>query len=455
MESFVPPYPKPHRSKLSRLARFGVGWGSWIHTLYEKSYRMKMGEVKLPGMHFFLPNEVGLVNRVMDNPKEFPKHQFLHEILEPLIGDSVFSINGEAWKHARAMVNPAFAHTHITKVFATMDGAALELVERIRTRDLSRPLLIDPFMTHVTADIIFRTILSDKLSEEEALRIYGAFERYQKYVQPSMILRSYGLPVGYYKRKLLKAAKEIHDVFTPPIKARHAAFHAGEEGPDDILKTLMEAKHPVTGAPFTYKELVDQVAIIFLAGHETSASALTWALYLLASCPHIQEAVRQEAAASAMGEVASIRQLERTKDVFRETMRLYPPVSFLMRQVAEPMEMRGKPLKPDDLLVVSPWLVQRNEDNFPCPHAFQPERFTDPAQQEACRHAYLPFGKGPRICIGAGFAQQEAVLILARMVEAFELSVPEGEKPEPVYRLTLRPKHGIRLTLKARHPIAH
>ncbi len=450
MEHFVPPYPKPHRSKLGRLARFGVGWGSWIHTLYEKSYRMKMGEVKLPGMHFFLPNEVSLVAQVMDDPKQFPKHAFLHEILEPLIGDSVFSINGDAWKHARAMVNPAFAHTHLSKAFGTMDEAAREMVARIRTRDLSKKLHIDPLMTHVTADIIFRTILSEKLTEEEALRIFASFERYQKYVQPSMILRSYGLPMGYYKRKLLKAAAEIHAVFAPPIKARHAAFHAGEEGPDDILKALLEAKHPITGAPFTYKELVDQVAIIFLAGHETSAGALTWALYLTASCPHVQATMVAEAHAANLDDSGSIRHMEQTKNVFRETLRLYPPVSFLMREVAEPMTMRGKALKPDDLLVVSPWLVQRNEDNFPCPHAFQPERFTDPAQQDACKNAYLPFGKGPRICIGAGFAQQEAVIILARMVEAFELSVPQGERPEPTYRLTLRPKHGIRLKLTPR-----
>lgn len=447
---FTPPYPKPHRSKLSRLARFHVGWGSWIHTLYEKSYRMKMGEVRLPGVDFFIPNEVGLVERIMDEPANFPKHRMLHEVLEPLIGDSVFSINGEAWQHARAMVNPAFAHTHLRRAFATMDEAVQTMIARIKSRDLSTPQHIDPLMTHVTADIIFRTILSKSLSEEESLRIFAAFERYQQYVQPCMVLRSYRLPIGYYKRKLLKAAAEIHEVFAPIIAERHRAHHAGEDGPTDILTALLDARHPVTGAAFTHKELIDQVAIIFLAGHETSASALTWALYLVASCPHTQQAMLKEAQDAAPISPDSIRPMVLTRDVFRETLRLYPPVSFLMREVATPTRMRNKDVKPGDLLVVSPWLVQRNEDNFPCPHAFKPERFEDDTQREACKHAYLPFGKGPRICIGAGFAQQEAILVLASMVQHFELSVPAGEKPEPISRLTLRPRHGVRLQLRAR-----
>lgn len=447
--SFVPPYPKPHTNKLGMAARFVTGWGSWIHTLFEKSYRMKMGEITLPGIDFFIPNEPGLVDTIMQQPHRFPKHHLLHEVLEPLIGDSVFSINGKAWEQARAMVNPAFAHTHLKRAFATMDEATRAMIERIASRDLSKPLHIDPLMTHVTADIIFRTILSQSLTEEEALRIFASFERYQKYVQPCMILRSYGLPIGFFKKRLLRAAQEIHDVFAPIVRARHEAFHAGKEGPEDILKALLEARHPETGAPFTYRELVDQVAIIFLAGHETSASALTWALYLIASCPHVQDMLRAEAAANWPLDSDTIRQLEKTRDTFRETLRLYPPVSFLMREVLEATEMRGKQVEPGALLVVSPWLIQRSENNFPCPHAFQPERFADPAQAEACKEAFLPFGKGPRICIGAGFAQQEAVLILAQMLQHFRLAVPPGMVPEPVSRLTLRPKDGVRLQLSA------
>jgi cytochrome P450 len=445
-EVFIPPYPRPHKNKLSRVARFYEGWRSWIHTLYEKSYHMKMGEIRLPGIHFFIPNQSHLTTQILDDPKKYPKHALLHEVLKPLIGDSVFSINGETWKNARAMMNPAFAHTRLQRAFANMDGAAMTMVERIRRTDLSKPVMIDPIMTHVTADIIFRTIFSSELSQADAEKIFMAFERYQAYVQPTMLLRSYGLPIGFLQRKLDAAAAIIHESFAPVVKARHASFHAGNEGPEDILQALLQAKHPVKGEAFTEKELIDQVAIIFLAGHETSASALSWSFYLIASCPHLQDALRKEATAQALS-AESLRYLEQIKNVFKETLRLYPPVSFLMREVTEPTLMRDKPIKPGDLLVISPWLLQRNPENFPCPHAFMPERFDDPAQQEACKNAYLPFGRGPRVCIGAGFAQQEAMLIIARMLEHYRLSVPAGFVPQPVSRLTLRAKKGIMLQI--------
>lgn len=450
---FTPPYPEPHRSKLASIPRFISGWGSWIHTLYAKSYRMKMGEIRLPGVDFYIPNDLPLVEEVLEHPERYPKHAMLHEVLEPLIGDSVFSINGEAWKDTRAMVNPAFAHTHLRRAFPTMDAAATDLLSLIQKQDLGKPVHIDPLMTHVTADVIFRTIMSQKLTEDEARHVYEAFERYQRWVQPCMIFKSYGLPYGFFKRRLLAAAAEIHKVLAPLVNERHRAFHAGEEGPADILQALMQAKHPKTGAPFTGKELLDQVAIIFLAGHETTASALTWALYLIASCPHLQEALRAEANVEPF-DADAIRKMEQIRDTFRETMRLYPPVSFLMRAVNEPTTMRGKHIEPGDLMVVSPWLVQRNEENFPCPHAFMPERFRDETQADACRRAYLPFGAGPRICIGAGFAQQEAVVILARILQHFTLNVPKGHRPEPVSRLTLRPRRGVHLHITPRSPTA-
>lgn len=443
---FIPPYPKPHKSKLASIPRFIFGWGSWIHTLYDRSYRMKMGEIRLPGLDFFIPNDLPLVEDVLDQPDHYPKHAMLHEVLEPLIGDSVFSINGDAWKNARAMVNPAFAHTHLKRAFPTMDAAATDLVALMGRQNLRKPVAIDPLMTHVTADVIFRTIMSQKLSEAEARHVYEAFERYQRWVQPSMIFKSYGLPYGFFRRKLLAAAAEIHAVLAPMVRERHRAFHASEAGPEDILHALMQAKHPETGAPFTDKELLDQVAIIFLAGHETTASALGWALYLIASCPHLQQALRAEAQADPF-DADAIRRMEQIRDTFREAMRLYPPVSFLMRTVQHPGTMRGKQVAPGDLVVVSPWLVQRNEANFPCPHAFMPERFRDEAQAESCRRAYLPFGAGPRVCIGAGFAQQEAVVILARILQHFTLEVPKGHVPEPVSRLTLRARRGIHLRL--------
>ena len=144
----------------------------------------------------------------------------------------------------------------------------------------------------------------------------------------------------------------------------------------------------------------------------------------------------------------SLKGLTVTRNVFRETLRLYPPLSFLVRSVTCPVDMRDKHLESGAMLVVSPWLVQRNRDNFPEPHGFDPDRFDDPAQAQACRHAYLPFGKGPRLCVGAGFAQQEALLAIAGVVRRFRLTTVPGDTPEPISRLTLRSRRGMRLHLE-------
>ena len=453
--SFTPPYPKPHRSKASLLKRFLTGWESWIHTLFERSYTMKMGEIHLPRLDFYIANELSIVDEVMDDKaRVYPKHDFLKELLDPLIGNSVFSANGTDWEHQRAMVNPAFTHTNLKRVFPVMKEAVDDLIAQMRSLDLGTPVAIEPLMTHVAADIIFRTIFSVKLDAEGAGRIYSAFHNFQKNVQPSAMLRIYGLPLLGYRKRAIRAAAHIHAVFEPIVRARYDAYHErGEHGPSDILLALLEARHPETGDPFTFGKIIDQVSTIFLAGHETAASAMSWSLYLLAECPHLQDALLAEIDRETVGEAISfesLRGMEQLRNLFRETLRLYPPVSYFIRAVTKPTVMREKKMKPGAMIVISPWLIQRNKDNFPCPHAFDPDRFNAPDQAEACRRAYLPFGKGPRICVGAGFAQQEAALVLGSIVHAFALACPPGPKPEPVSRLTLRSKDGISLMLERR-----
>lgn len=449
-EDFTPPYPVPHKGKLSLLTRFFFGWDSWIHTLFEKSYTMKMGEVRLPHLDFFVANEPSLVRRVLeDEPQHFPKHHLLKELLDPLIGDSIFSINGEEWARKREMVNPAFAHTALGRTFDMMNDATRAMLSRI---DARKPVTIDPLMTHVTGDIIYRTIFTRSLNEQEAGHIYTTFHDYQKAAQPAAFFRLYGLPQWYFRRKLEKAAAHIHSVFAPILTERYNEYEtAGDKAENlphhDILHTLMGTRHPVTGQRLTYQELLDEICLIFLAGHETSASALTWALYLLANCPHVQQQAYDEIMAHDEGAItlAATRQYSAIRNIFRETLRLYPPISFFIREVVTPMEMRDKKIKKGAMLVIAPWLIQRNKNQWQCPHSFKPERFEDPAQAEACKQAYLPFGKGERTCIGAGFAQQEALIILAHIIKHYRLATVPGPQPKPVSRLTLRPKHAINL----------
>ncbi|MCD2316048.1 cytochrome P450 [Sphingomonas sp. IC-11] len=451
---FVPPFPDPHPKKSSLFWRFVRGWNSWIHVLFEKSYTMKMGEIRTPGLHMYIANELPLVKRIMNDWRGFPKHHLLVRTLGPAIGNSVFSANGDDWATQREMINPAFQQAALGRTLPMMRDAADALVERVRRSDLDRPIDVDPLMTHVAADVIFRTLFSSPLSEGDARRIHDAFNRFQRHAQSASMLRFYRMPtLGFFHRSR-RAAADIHGVFAHIVQRRLDAYRAtGDLGPSDILASLMEARHPKTGAPFSFTDLMGQVSTIFLAGHETSASALSWALYCLAEEAESQRIARDEVlfvAGTRPIQAEMIRRMPIIRNVFRETLRLYPPVAFMPREVSCPTQMRDKQLAPGAMVVVSPWLIQRNPEHWRCPHAFHPARFDDPDAKTKSREAWLPFGAGPRICVGAGFATQEAAVVLATLLRTFTIRAVPGEIPEPVSRLTLRPKRGVKLYFSLR-----
>src|SRR6202007_2650545 len=152
-----------------------TGWTSWIHTLFERSYTMKMGEIHLPKLDFYIANEISIVERVMtDAYREFPKHPLLSDFVEPVVGQSVFNTNGKVWDEQRRMINPAFAHTNLKRVYDLMSDAVADMLSHLRAQDLTQPIDIDPVMTHVTADVIFRTMFSVSLNRDEALQIHPA-----------------------------------------------------------------------------------------------------------------------------------------------------------------------------------------------------------------------------------------------------------------------------------------
>jgi cytochrome P450 len=445
---FVPPYPIPHKNKNSLFKRFFTGQISWLHTLFEKSYTMKMGEIKLPKVNFFIVNEPKLIKQIMvDEVEKFPKHHLLEELLEPIIGRSIFAVSGAEWHRQRKMVYPAFTHANLRRTFDFMSDAADDIILKILDiLHTDTHVDIDPLMTFVSADIIYRTIFSIKLTEHDAFKIYNAFHEFQSAIQPCALLRIYGLPTWYHRRKIDKAVVKIHDVFGGLIKERYNAYHTNGNAGNDILSSLLEAKDETTGKHFTIQELIDQISLVFLAGHETTASTLTWALYLLAETPDIQEKCRRQIPQTKL-HYTDLKDLDQLKNVIEETLRLYPPISFLLREASCPVKIRNKDLSKGAMVTISPWLTHRNGNEWENPHSFDPDRFSDATTQEAQKNAYLPFGKGPRICIGAAFARQETLIILAKIVQQFNLCYDNPEKPQAISRVTLRSQKGIRLKM--------
>jgi cytochrome P450 len=378
----------------------------------------------------------------------------LHEALKPLLGESIFTTNGAQWQRQRDMMNPAFEQARLQVAFPLMREAAVAMVERLAGLADGSAHDVEIEMTHVTADIIFRTILSTPMESEDARRIFSAFARFQA-LAPGLSLPAiygFGWLVPFWQvRKSRRAAAEIRDLLAALIRPRFDAARAGRDpGRRDILESLLAARDPQTGRGMDFDEVLDQVAMLFLAGHETSASALTWALHLLAHAPDIQQRLHDEVQrviGDALPEPDHVRELEFTRQVFRETMRLFPPVGFFAREAAAADTLRDKQIRPDAAVVIAPWLIHRHKELWERPDEFDPDRFATEAGRESARCAYLPFSMGPRVCIGAAFAMQEAAVVLALLAQRFRFKPVPGHVPQPVGRLTIRSANGVRLRI--------
>jgi cytochrome P450 len=445
------------KSKASFLTRFFRGGKSWLDIQFERSYKMKMGHVRAPGLNVYMVNEPSLVRRILvEQWERFPKHKMLDQMLKPLLGDSIFTSNGELWKRQRRMIDPAFEQARLQVVFPLMRSAVDDLLSRLDSRQDGEILDVDIEMTHITADIIFRTVFSQPLEGEEAHKVFNEFIKFQESAARVTVLLTYQFPewLTPWRARWNRSGQEIRRLLEKFIRPRYEAYMRGEAAPQqDILASLIAAEDPETGARFSIDELVDQIAIIFLAGHETSASALTWALYLIAMSPDIQDRLHQEACsimADREPEFSDIKKLRLTWNVFRETLRLYPPVGYFVREVMETQCMRDKTMPKGSVVLVSPWLIQRHRVHWDTPDIFDPDRHDRPETKESLRCAYLPFGLGPRVCMGAAFAMQEAVMVLASLARRYQFEPLPNHTPRPVGRVTIRSDNGVRLRISRR-----
>lgn len=449
-----PIFPEPSEKRASLFKIFFKKSRSWMDALYSRSYNMKMGEIKLPTSKLFMVNDLKEVKKIMiEQPNEFPKHEVLHEVLEPLLGNSIFTTNGDEWQRQRDLLVPGFKENNVEKVFARMTQATDAMMARLAKEPSNQAFNIEPEMTLVTADIIFRAIMSTNIDEEEAKEVLTAFSGYQQKSPLITLLRMFGLPNNFllrrFDKKRIQEGKIIRRAIEKVIEQRSVDFKNGIKE-EDILNSVLETAQK-SDKTFNNKEIADQIVMLFLAGHETSAAALTWTIYLISLFPEEQEKLFKEIVdvrAEGKFTFKDVKQFGYLKQVFMESLRLYPPVGFFARQSRSETEMRGKKIKPKDAIIIAPWLIQRNENNWEKPHEFCPHRFDkgDPSE----RGAYIPFGMGQRVCIGMSFAIQEAMLILATLIREYRFELEEGFEPQPVGKITIRSENGLRVKMTKR-----
>lgn len=451
--SGCPFFPKPYKNKASTFLTFLLKRRSWLDGLYERSYKMQTGYVKMPNFDLYVINDTKEVKRMMvDEVKEFPKSAFLHELLSPLLGESIFTTNGEIWKRQRELLRPSFEYTRISKVFTLMSQAVADMMNSVQNYADNDFIEVNELMSFVTADVIFRTIMSAKLEEKQGKKILDAFTIFQEQTTRTAMRTMFRFPKWLSaflgEKKRIQAADTIRQALSAIIQPRYEAAEKESEF-EDILGSLLLVRDAQTNERFSFEEILDQVAMLFLAGHETTASSLTWTLYLLSLYPHEQEKAYKEIQQIVQDEeikITDLRQLKHLANIFKESLRLYPPVGFFAREPIKDTQVRDKFIKKGSGVVIAPWLIHRHEDFWKNPHDFNPSRF----ESEYKKDAYLPFGMGERICIGQGFAMQEAILILANILRIYKLDLKEGFVPDIVGRLTIRSANGMKIKFSKR-----
>lgn len=443
----IPPKP-PTSETRNRFWRLVRGFrNDLLSALPERLYNAWMAEYRNPLIHSFVCNDPELVKLILKKrPNDFPKSNRLREGLAPLLGNSIFVTNGEEWEHQRRIIDPAFEGGRLRDTFPAIWDASEAAVARMEPGEID----IEPEASHAAADVIFRALFSLPIEHHIASSVFRAFREHQA-AQPIVnIAALVPLPRWFprlHSSRTRKTAAEIRGLIERLVSSRLTAIAAGI-APNDLATKIMTTPDPETGMCFSGSEMVDQVAIFFLAGHETSASTLGWALWLLASNPEWQDRVAAEGK-SMSGKFGDVSKLKATRSVFREALRLYPPVPMMVREATRNETFRDRKVPRGAQLVLSPWHLHRHKRLWENPDHFDPARWDTEAGKISARDAYIPFSAGQRVCPGAGFAMMEGVVMLARIVAAYRLA-PGSVDPIPVARLTVRGKDGILIRFEKR-----
>lgn len=369
------------------------------------------------------------------------------QVFAATLGDGVLTSDGALWRWQRRVMAPLFRHNEILSYVPTMAQVAEEQVGEWR-RALAGPQAIDHQMMSATFKVIMRTMLvGGDRSEGEAIMRGGS--DYLSRVSWEMAHALLHLPKWLphpASGQMRRASETVRTALSDIVNRRRQSDVDGT----DLLARLLSARDPDGGEPMTHDQLVNNLSTLLEAGHETTAKALTWTLYLLARAPDWQRSVRDEVnrVAGNMSITAEhIDKLVLTTRVLKEAMRLYPPVPVVARQPKEAFELAGTSVPLNAQIVVPIFAIHRHRKLWKDPDRFDPDRFLPDREAEMARTQFMPFGAGPRICIGQSFAMIEALTLLATFVRDARFDWDGKHLPEPISRITLRPKGGMPLTV--------
>ena len=438
-DALVPPVPRPVRGPLPMLRLLRQLRVNALPTWAEPAYELDIVERPFFGRTSFLINAPEGIRRVLvDNAERYGRTPATIRILAPMIGDGLFLASGEAWRRQRRLVAPAFAPRALDLLARITDTETARAIAELRRRRLGAVDLLG-VVQRLALEIAGRTLFSQAMTaHREALRegiaAYGG-----RWARPGAL--DFFLPDGWPAPQdwLRRAGARTWRRTLARIIAERSAVPPSDPPADlfDVLRTAAGAGD----APFTQEQLADQIATLLLAGHETTALSLFWSLHLLAQAPATQALVAEEADAAGDGPRSAAETLASRPvalAVVKEALRLYPPAFTIVRVAVRPDEVMGRPVPAGALMVVAPWVLHRHRRLWAEPAAFDPGRFL-PGAPAVDRFAWLPFGSGPRVCIGAQFALVEATLVLSRLLASFQIAPVDRRPVMPVGVVTVYP----------------
>jgi cytochrome P450 len=446
--------PQPPQQRLSLWRYLRVLRENVIATYPAEIYGADILERRFLWRRSLFVNEPNAIKHVLiDNASHYHKTEVARRLLEPGLGRGLLTTEDETWRRHRRIMAPSFDPRSVVSYAPIMTEIAEKLLAEWDALPDAAELDVAATMMHATLHIISRTMFSSD-SDGIVDLVERSVGRYQTEIRPGLV-DILELPAWLSRLTSVPRGdvmmREFDGVINRLIASRE---HAPAEGQrKDLLARLIAARDEETGGGMTAQEVRDQVVTIFMAGHETTALTLTWTWYLLSQHPAVEAKLHAELARTLGGRAPrheDLAKLPYARMIVEEAMRLYPPAHTLSRMTVKEDEVSGHRVRPGTQILIVPWILHRNPKLWDNPERFDPERFAPERAAARHRFAYIPFGAGPRICIGAAFAMAEAMLILASIAQRYRLRLKPGFAVEPQALITLRAKNGMRMLLERR-----
>lgn len=423
-------------------------------SLYRNAWRDHGDYVRLralPGFHFYLLAHPAAIEHVLHtNHRNYRKPDSFNHSVRLLAGNGILTSEGDFWRRQRRLIQPAFARNSVASLASHMVDSIARFIREWEQAADGRTIDVLPEMMRLGLRIAGTTLFGTDISGD-ADSIGGAYRTAFEFVSLKMNGRMMFTPTWLPTRRNRRfhEAKALLDRVVLELVARRRR----EPPQNDVLGLLLAAQDEESSTGMTDEQLKDEAITLLTAGHETAGAALSWAWYLLAEHPQIQEALYEEVSGHLAGRLPAVDDLPRmplATAVFEETMRLYPPAWGMPRESLSPDEICGYPLPAKATLVLSQLLAHRHPDFWHEPDRFDPSRFLDGALTDRAKFAFFPFGGGPRICIGNHMAMVEGPLALAAIAARFHFTLVPNQRIVPDPTFTLRPKYGVRLAVRKR-----